>query len=526
MNAAAWLPQRWPAAMRYGALVMLIFCWLAATGGWRRFTAPDEGRYAGVAYEMLRSGDWLVPRLDGLPFFHKPPLFYWISASAMSVFGASEWPARLPSLLGATATASGLLLFVQRWVDGWSAAKAVVVLITMPFFYVGAQFANLDMLVAGCITLTILLAAHAALLDEAGCEQRAALTGAFAFAALGVLAKGMIGVVLPGAVFVLWCIAVHRIRAAKLLVWWPGWLVFLALAAPWFVVMQLRYPAFFDYFVVTQHFRRFAGTGFNNAQPFWFYLPVIALLTLPWMGWLLKGAVDRRRGLLPATDLDWLMAIWFVVVLLFFSVPRSKLVGYVLPTLPPFAWFVMRVLGQSGIGKLPRWTTIVGGATCLAGVIAAGAFGTPPSALLRLPSGFRIGPDDQVVMLNTYFYEIPFYWKLAKPVAVLGPWKDPNLPHQDNWHKELADSGSFEPERAARVLVDWGDASALLCAERTSWIVGSSASALFAPWLNHPGFTLVAHNDKTAVWRFVGTRNPQCLSGQTPARTTPVGAPE
>ncbi|GAO22089.1 glycosyl transferase family 39 [Alicycliphilus sp. B1] len=85
-----------PDALKTIVTVGCIFAWLAAMAWFRPLAAPDEGRYVGVAWEMLRSGDWLVPRLNGLPFFHKPPLFYWISATAMSVFGVSEWPARLP----------------------------------------------------------------------------------------------------------------------------------------------------------------------------------------------------------------------------------------------------------------------------------------------------------------------------------------------------------------------------------------------------------------------------------------------
>lgn len=215
--------------------IAIIFLWLAATAGFRRFTAPDEGRYAGVALEMIRSGDWLVPRLDGLPFFHKPPLFYWIGAASMSVFGASEWPARLPSVLGATLAASALLVFARRWADDVSAAIATVVLVTMPFFYVGAQFANLDMLVAGCIAATVLAAAHATLAKEQDGAWRGALAIAFVMAALGVLAKALIGFVLPGAIFVAWCVVTRRLRAAWMLAWWPGCCLFLATAAPWFV---------------------------------------------------------------------------------------------------------------------------------------------------------------------------------------------------------------------------------------------------------------------------------------------------
>ena len=95
-------------------LVAGIFAWLALTAWWRPLMSPDEERYAGVAWEMLHSGDWLVPRLDGLPFFHKPPLFYWITAAAMKLLGVGEWPARLPSLLGGTLAASALLLYLRR----------------------------------------------------------------------------------------------------------------------------------------------------------------------------------------------------------------------------------------------------------------------------------------------------------------------------------------------------------------------------------------------------------------------------
>ena len=109
------------AATRTALHVLALFIWLAVLAWLRPLTAPDEGRYVGVALEMLRSGDFWVPRLDRLPFFHKPPLFYWIGAAAMRVFGISEWAGRLPSILGATLAAGALLVFLRRWSDGRSA---------------------------------------------------------------------------------------------------------------------------------------------------------------------------------------------------------------------------------------------------------------------------------------------------------------------------------------------------------------------------------------------------------------------
>ncbi|CAN7750754.1 glycosyltransferase family 39 protein [Variovorax sp. LjRoot290] len=490
--------------------------WLAVTAGFRPLMAPDEGRYAGVAFEMLRSGDWLVPRLDGLPFFHKPPLFYWIGAAAMAVLGPSEWPARLPSILGAAVAALGLLLFLRRWADAASAKLSVLVLVTMPFFYVAAQFANLDMLVAGCISAAVLLAAHASLSKAQGEAWRGALAGAFFFAALGVLAKGLIGMVLPGAVFLAWCVATRRTRAAWLMAWPPGWALFLTTAGPWFVVMQMRYPAFFDYFVVTQHFRRFAASGFNNEHPFWFYLPVIAGLTLPWIGWLALARRGARDGRTLLSDVDWLMLIWCVCIVLFFSIPRSKLIGYVLPALPPLAHLIARAVpaAMKGPGPLSRplgWTAALSGLLCLASIAFVGVYVVQPGHRLRLPAGVAVAPGDQVLMLDAYYYELPFNWALRQPVMVATDWTPAVVERRDDWRKELHDAARFEPERGSTLLVDTFRLHDALCVPRATWLIGPSNAVLAHPWLAQA--RLVAVSREAAVWRFAGsaTRDRRCL---------------
>ena len=137
--------------------------WLVLLAWVRPLTLPDEGRYAGVAWEMLRSGDLSVPLLDGMPYFHKPPLFYWLAALSMRVFGLSEIAARLPSLLIAWAALAAMYAFVRRYRDATAARMAVLVLATTPLFYGGAQFANLDMSVAGMISLCVLAGADTVL---------------------------------------------------------------------------------------------------------------------------------------------------------------------------------------------------------------------------------------------------------------------------------------------------------------------------------------------------------------------------
>jgi len=514
--------QRPPVFERPWLVAALVFAWLALIAWYRPLTSPDEGRYATVAYEMIRSGDWLVPRLNGLPFFHKPPLFYWIGAAAMSVLGATEWAARLPSLLGATLAAVSLLFFLRRWTDAKTAMLSAAVLASMPFFYIGAQFANLDMLVAGLISATVLLAAHAALSRREAPDSgwRRALAGAFVCAGLGVLAKGLIGLVLPGMVFVLWCVATRRLRDAWLMAWPPGLCLLVAVAGPWLVAMQLRYPEFFDYFIVTQHFRRFAASGFNNEHPFWFYLPVIAALSLPWVGWLLRKPRAARKD--PHTsDVNWLMGIWGLGIVVFFSIPRSKLIGYVLPALPPLAYLiatrVRAAVDDTGrMAPAVRWSGALAGAVCVAGVIAGQVYAKPPSAGLDLPPGQAVAPTDQVVMLDAYYYEVPFYWKLQQQVTVWSNWTPEVVNAQDSWRKELHDAGHFEPALATRLLVGPGASRGMPCMTGTTWLIGPPNLPSLLPWLAQA--ELVTDNSEMAVWRL--TRQPEGL-----ACTDAPGAP-
>ncbi|HEY4066818.1 MAG TPA: glycosyltransferase family 39 protein, partial [Burkholderiaceae bacterium] len=153
-------------------MFLLAFAWLAGLAWLRPLALPDEGRYVGVAWEMLRSGNWVTPTLDGLPFFHKPPLFYWITAAALELLGPNEWAARSASILGGATTVAVLYLALREWLGERSARMAALVLATQPLFFGASQYANLDMLVAACISVSILLGARAALHLEAGLAYR------------------------------------------------------------------------------------------------------------------------------------------------------------------------------------------------------------------------------------------------------------------------------------------------------------------------------------------------------------------
>jgi 4-amino-4-deoxy-L-arabinose transferase-like glycosyltransferase len=507
-------------SVRPGALAA--FIWLACSIGLRPLTLPEEGRYVGVAWEMLRSGQWLVPTEDGLPFFHKPPLFYWLTAASMQVFGVNAAAARLAPLLGATLGTAGLYFVAKRWAGERVARWAVLVLVTAPFFFAGAQFANLDMLVAAFMALAVLCAAQAALEVRAGRPHRAAVIGAWAAAALGVLAKGLIGVVLPGLVIVAWLLTTRQARTLLALLRPAGPAVFLLIAGPWFVAVQMRYPGFAHFFFVYQHFERFAATGFNNAQPWWFFIATLPLLTMPWSFWLLRASFRARADEAPeAALLRRLMWTWLVVVVAFFSIPQSKPIGYMMAVLFPIAYLVadaLARLSRDGAGRAFALaiTSVAASALICVALLAyfSLAYDRDNTALARTLLRLR-APGDPVVFVGEYFFDIPLHARLPGPVPVISDWHDPGIAKQDNWKRELAEAAPYAPAVAAAVLVDARQGFALRCGPAPVWVVATSDAESGVAAL--PGATRVELSHRVALWR-VGAGG--CAAAE-PARASP-----
>ncbi|WOB10236.1 glycosyltransferase family 39 protein [Piscinibacter gummiphilus] len=515
--------QRWRHVKAWGhewGWLAATLAWLVVTAWARPLALPDEGRYVGVAWAMLTSGDWVVPQLDGLPYFHKPPLFYWITAGSLSLFGPSEWAARAGPLLGAAAGTVAAFLFVRRW---WSASVARAMLLafaTQPLAFVGAQFANLDMLVAGCIAVTIFSFAHAAL--EAGLGQRPSrrvLVAGYAFAALGVLAKGLIGLVLPGVVLLAWCVASRRLRVVPWLLWPPGLALFAAIVVPWFAAMQWRFPAFAHYFFVVQHFSRYAQGGFNNVQPWWFCAVAIAVLCLPWSAWL----VLPRRGGLGGAEVPALRSLMWsglLVITVFFSIPQSKLVGYLLPVTWPLALLVAdKVTPLTGEGHRRRlWagSLVLAVAACLAAVTAFALRGDHSTRDLSRPLATQLQPGDQIFFLHDAYFDLPFYARLRQPVRIVEDWGEPDIAARDNWRKELADAARFAPDRAATSLVTPAQFGALLCSGSNSWVVGHPANRARYAALASAEQVATAH--ETVLWRVAaGVSREACPETPSPS---------
>ncbi len=453
---------------------LLMLLWLLVTSWIRPLSLPDEGRYAGVAWEMVRSGDWLTPTLNGLPYFHKPPLFYWLTAVSLSLFGPNEWAARLASCFGAMLAAGAGYILIRRWMSLSISRWYLLILATTPLFFGGSQYANHDMLVAGFISMSIALTADAVLSLQANQHWRAQLLGGWLCAALGLLSKGLIGIVLPGGVIFFWLLLGKHWRILPKLFWWPGPLLFLIVALPWFILMQEKFPDFFHYFFVYQHFQRFSQSAFNNAQPFWFYLAVIGLTTLPWTPWLLaRWRLDPRSdlhdpSLVQLRSLFWL---WIAVITLFFSIPTSKLVGYALPVIPPLVALIAEGLVKgTQLRKRTKFALVaLAGIICVASILAITRADTISSKSMALAYRQNAAPDEPLVLLQTYRFDIPFYTKLTEPLIVISKWDEVHI--KDSWSKELADAAKFSPSSGEKVLINTPDMLKILCARPVTWVI-------------------------------------------------------
>ena len=483
------------APLLLGALAL----WLLATLGLRPLLLPDEGRYAEVARAMWQGGtfeSWMVPTLNGLPFFHKPPLFYWLDIAALQLLGVHEFAGRFGSAVGAWLMGAALFLAMRRWHGARTGTIALGVLATTPFFFVGGQYANHDMLVGGLITAAVLALARA--LDEPPRVDLRWLVAGWVLCALAMLAKGLIGIVLPALVIGPWLLAQGRWRQMLKLLHPLGLLAFALVGLPWFIAMQQRYPGFFDYFVMEQHFRRFAQSTFNNVHGAWFFIAVLPLATLPWSLW---APAAFKRAWADRSPTTLLYAWWVIAIVGFFSIPSSKLVGYALPALGP--WCALLALSVAGGGaRIWRWVMGASAVACVA-IVGFAAWKAPQSnQALALALRAAMAPADKVVMVDEYFYDVPFYARLARPVVIAADWADPEIPRRDNWRKEVFDAARFDPPLAHELLRPLTDLGTMACGAGTVWFIVSAGHAERVS--GQPGATRAFADKRAELWRVPG----------------------
>ena len=319
---------------------------------------PDEFRYAEIPREVLASGDWVVPRLNGLRYFEKPPLGYWLTATSMAVFGETPFAARLPSALAAGASALLVFLLLRRFAPGGSTAGlGALVLLTSLLPYLLGIYSVLDGPLG--LWLTAALTAFYFAYRADGALQRHLLLALFGAACgLAFLTKGFLAFAVPVAVIVPFLLWEGRWRVLFSWFWMP--IVVAALVAlPWALAVHAREPDYWSYFFWVEHIQRFSGDDAQHAEPFWFYLPVLFAGALPWsLAWPAAVAGLRRH---PRDSLLRYAVLWVAMPLLFYSVSRGKLPTYVLPCLPGLALLAALGLqrqadsGRDGLMQFGAW---------------------------------------------------------------------------------------------------------------------------------------------------------------------------
>ncbi|AIO31352.1 glycosyltransferase family 39 protein [Burkholderia pseudomultivorans] len=327
------------------ALVLLLIAfaviWFAPLG-LRHLIPSDEGRYAEMAREMFVTGDWITPRYNGYKYFEKPPLQTWLNALTFAWFGVGEWQARLYTAL---ASFGGVLLVGftgARLFNPLSGFLAAVVLACSPYWNLMGHFNALDMGLAFWMALSLC----ALLLAQRPGLRPAAVRGwmwtCWAAMAFAVLSKGLVGLILPGAVLVLYTLIARDWALWKRLYLVSGLVIFFAIATPWFVLVQQRNPEFFNFFFIVQQFRRYLTPEQNRPGPFYYFVPVLLVGFLPWLSvaWQsLRHALRMPRqpnGFSPML----VLLIWSAFIFLFFSASHSKLISYVLPVAPALALMI------------------------------------------------------------------------------------------------------------------------------------------------------------------------------------------
>jgi len=344
-------------------ILLLAFCaffffWRLAAFG---LIGADEPRYAQVAREMFERHDWITPTLGGSPWLEKPPLYYWEAMVAYRIFGVSDWAARLPSAFDASLLVFAVYWFLRRF-RGF-ALDGALMLAACAGIVGYARAASMDMPLAAMFTIGMIM--WFAWLES---QRHLYLLCFYAAVGLAALAKGPVAPFLAAAILVIFAAA----RRTRDILWrsvsLSGVLLFCAITLPWYVLVEVRNPQFLRVFILEHNLARFGTNLFHHPEPFWYYIPVTLLGWVPWTVFAVLALVSvlRRIRSDEPDSFNTFLLIWIVVVVVFFSISKSKLPGYVLPAIPAGILLLANYLRGRATEK-PHWILM-----SLHGAISAG----------------------------------------------------------------------------------------------------------------------------------------------------------
>ena len=339
------------------------------------FDNPDEGRNVEIPREMLATGDWVTPRLNGVNYFEKPPLMYWAVGTCLKFFGSSEWSMRATPALFAL---GGILLTyaaARRLYGRTAGLTSATVLGTSLLYFGTGRFLVLDMAVSVLMSAT-LFCFILALQEPPGMRRRWLFYGLYASAALATLTKGFIGFLVTGAVMFLWLLIFNQWKRLRPMYLPSGIALFLLIAAPWHILAAMRNETWAHRYIYFEHWARFTTTEHGRFQPWHYFIWILIGGLFPWMAFLWPAMRDAVRGgwaRRAENATAWFFVTWVAFIFLFFTKSQSKLPAYILPLFPALAviigqWLAGVIADPAGLRRL-KWSLRIFSFAC--GLLAA-----------------------------------------------------------------------------------------------------------------------------------------------------------
>lgn len=323
----------------WGLFILFCLFWFYALGA-RTLIPSDEGRYAEIAREMAATGDWITMRLNGIKYFEKPPLQTWMNALTFEVFGLGEWQARLwTGLCGLGGIA--LVAYTGKRVFNARVGLTAGLVLASSFWWAALGHVNsLDMGLAAMMTIALCALLIGQRNDASARERRNWMLTCWAGMALAVLSKGLIGLMLPGAVLVLYTFIARDWAIWKRLHLGLGCLVFFAITVPWFVLVSLKNPEFAHFFFIHEHWERFTSKVHRRTGALHYFIPFLIGGIMPWLGVLAQSLWGARQDASHGFRPKKMLLTWAVFIFVFFSMSNSKLPSYILPIFPALALLI------------------------------------------------------------------------------------------------------------------------------------------------------------------------------------------
>jgi|WetSurMetagenome_2_1015567.scaffolds.fasta_scaffold01779_2 4-amino-4-deoxy-L-arabinose transferase-like glycosyltransferase len=369
----------------------------------------DEAVFSTATKEMVESGDWITPTYNGEVRYDKPIFFYWLMAASYKTFGVNEFGARFPSAMAGFILALSLFYFARRACNETTAFYATIAVSISAYFLVYSRSAVTDMVMSLFITLSLFS------FYLAVSEERRFIYGFYLFSAIAFLTKGLIGIVFPFGIAVIYMFMTERFRGLLKIFDLKAALLFLLVAVPWYAAeFAINGDEFFQQFFIKHHFRRYTDVISGHKGPFYYYIITLLVGMSPWIAFMPAGiwkAIKERAGILLFA------AIWFVVVFVFFSFSTTKLPNYILSALPPAAILIATGMADQNIcAQRAAWL-----------VIAIGALAAAIGMLFLPPVLIRTGiPDTDwtmwasailIAMSAVAFYSVRLSRPLYAPLA-------------------------------------------------------------------------------------------------------------